>query len=222
MQKKVVATSFLLLSSALSFCKTDQKHFVKAKDFWNDSFLLAKKVYTSGFKPTVLISIWRGGAVPGVTIAEYFNYKKCPVKKQFVPRVSAYSHDKLKSCVEITGFESIVKSVGPKDRILIIDDVLETGASVKSILDALSRCGEKNCPAGKNIKVATVYYKPKKSSMAPDFYVNKTNRWLVFPHELEGLTEKEVGQRLGGKTLGQLGKETFQKIKKKVKQLLRK
>jgi len=42
--------------------------------------------------------------------------------------------------------------------------------------------------------VATVYYKPgkRKVDLVPDYFIHKTNDWLVFPHELEGLTREEV------------------------------
>ena len=26
----------------------------------------------------------------------------------------------------------------------------------------------------------------------PDFYVHETDRWLVFPHEIQGLTPEEI------------------------------
>jgi hypothetical protein len=44
------------------------------------------------------------------------------------------------------------------------------------------------------IRIATVYYKPERnhSSLKPDFYVRSTNSWLVFPHELHGLTPEEI------------------------------
>ena len=44
------------------------------------------------------------------------------------------------------------------------------------------------------MKVATVYYKPskRKVEITPDFYVHETKKWLVFPHELDGLSEQEI------------------------------
>jgi hypothetical protein len=39
-----------------------------------------------------------------------------------------------------------------------------------------------------------VYYKSSRnrSSLVPDYYVLDTDRWLVFPHELVGLTKEEI------------------------------
>ncbi len=45
-----------------------------------------------------------------------------------------------------------------------------------------------------NVRIATVYYKPSrnKTRLVPDFYVRATDEWLVFPHELKGLTREEI------------------------------
>jgi hypothetical protein len=39
-----------------------------------------------------------------------------------------------------------------------------------------------------------VYYKParNRTSVQPDYYVRTTEDWLVFPHELQGLTHEEI------------------------------
>ena len=38
------------------------------------------------------------------------------------------------------------------------------------------------------------WYKPTKNvtSVTPDYYVHETEQWLVFPHELNGLTPEEI------------------------------
>ena len=50
---------------------------------------------------------------------------------------------------------------------------------------------QKNTP---EIKVATPYFKPNKNqtNRRPDFYIHETEKWLVFPHELEGLSIEEI------------------------------
>ena len=44
------------------------------------------------------------------------------------------------------------------------------------------------------IRIATPYYKPgnNKTSRRPDYYLHETEQWLVFPHELDGLTMEEI------------------------------
>jgi len=47
------------------------------------------------------------------------------------------------------------------------------------------------------MKVACIYWKPEKNEtdIVPDFYLLKTNEWIVFPHELENLTPEEIKEK---------------------------
>ncbi len=44
------------------------------------------------------------------------------------------------------------------------------------------------------IRVATAYFKPNRNETGkePDYFLHKNNDWLVFPHELEGLSLDEL------------------------------
>ncbi len=75
---------------------------------------------------------------------------------------------------------------------MIVDDVFDTGRSIMAVLERISGLSRRNAP--EIIRVATVYYKPNKRKVdfVPDYYIHATDDWLVFPHELEGLTREEV------------------------------
>ena len=76
---------------------------------------------------------------------------------------------------------------------LIVDDVHDTGHSIQQIISDIKFACKKNTP---DIKVATPYFKPTKNQTKnkPDFYLHETDDWLVFPHELDGLTIEEIKQ----------------------------
>ena len=59
------------------------------------------------------------------------------------------------------------------------------------IRDSLKFACKKNTP---EIRVATPYFKPEKNKTdrKPDYYLYETDKWLVFPHELEGLSLQEI------------------------------
>jgi hypothetical protein len=61
-----------------------------------------------------------------------------------------------------------------------------------AVLAELQRRCRRNLP--ERIRIATVYYKParNRSNHVPDYYVHDTDRWLVFPHEIQGLTRAEI------------------------------
>ena len=44
-----------------------------------------------------------------------------------------------------------------------------------------------------DIRIATVWYRPtKKTLQTPEYYVHKTDEWLVLPYELSGFTIDEL------------------------------
>ena len=47
-----------------------------------------------------------------------------------------------------------------------------------------------------NPVAATPYFKPtkNKTDRKPDYYIHETDNWLVFPHELHGLSIQEISE----------------------------
>ena len=73
----------------------------------------------------------------------------------------------------------------------VVDDVHDTGLSIDQIIKNLRKACKKNTP---EIKEATPYFKPKnnETNRTPDYFLHETDHWLVFPHELEGLSIEEI------------------------------
>jgi hypoxanthine phosphoribosyltransferase len=63
-----------------------------------------------------------------------------------------------------------------KKNVLVVDDVSDTGRSMKVALDHMIDKGA----AG--VKTATVYFKPH-SIFKPDFFADSTSDWIIFPWE---------------------------------------
>jgi len=165
------------------------KYFVGANEFHLDSFRLAKKIYNSGYIPNLIIGLWRGGSIVAMCIDEYFRYKKIKIPTYSL-KVEAYKGiNKRKKDVSLAGLGSLVDYIinNNLENILLVDDVKESGGSLDKTINSL-------LPFTKKFKIATVYYKPKKdkTNLKPNFYLYETNSWIVFPHELEGLTLKEI------------------------------
>jgi len=74
----------------------------------------------------------------------------------------------------------------------MVDDVFDSGKSIDAIFERLKKKTRRNMPS--NIKIACPWYKPTRNvtTRKPDYYVNKTDEWLVFPHELKGLSVEEL------------------------------
>ena len=47
----------------------EAKTYLDPREYLRDCWRLARKVYDSGWRPDVLLVLWRGGAAPGVEVA---------------------------------------------------------------------------------------------------------------------------------------------------------
>jgi hypoxanthine phosphoribosyltransferase len=167
------------------------KTVLSAKDLLEDSFRLGVKVLESGFEPTLIIAIWRGGTPVGMALQEVLAY--CGVESDHIAiRTSSYLGVDERGEVAVHGLNYIVKKICREDRVLIVDDVFDTGNTIKAVVDEIKRRARGNTPD--EIKVAVPWFKPTRNEtdMVPDFYLRETSEWLVFPHELDALTPEEM------------------------------
>ena len=168
-----------------------EKLFIQADELLSDSFNLAWQVYESGYRPNYIIGVWRGGAPIGIAVQEFLDVLDVS-SDHIAIRTSHYKGiDERDSQVQVYGLNYVIKQVESEDSLLIVDDVHDTGISIQKIILDLKAACKKNTP---EIKVATPYLKPKKNKTdrKPDFYLHETEKWLVFPHELEGLSMDEI------------------------------
>ena len=169
-----------------------EKTFIKAQELLDDSFRLARKVFEGGFRPNYIVGVWRGGTPVGIAVQEALDHLGVSTDHISI-RTSSYDGiDKQREDVRVHGLNYIVDNVNAEDSLLIIDDVFDTGRSVQAVIDKLKQESRRNTP--EIIRIATVYYKPSKRRVdcLPDYYIHETEDWLVFPHELHGLTEQEI------------------------------
>lgn len=168
------------------------KLFIGSKEFLDDSIRLAYQIIDSGFKPSMIIGVWHGGSVPGTTVKEVLSYEG--IKTDYIPvRTSLYHHIGIQDkVVEVHALKYAINEADPNKPLLIVDDVFDSGNSINAIIKKLKLKARHNCP--NIIKVATVYYKSRnnKQWIVPDFFIHETDKWLVFPYDLEGLTPEEI------------------------------
>ena len=168
-----------------------EKHYIRSEDLIQDSFRLAWQVYEDGYRPNFIIGVWRGGAPIGIAVQEFFSVLGVP-SDHIAIRTSHYKGiDDRSTEVQVYGLNYIIKQVESDDSLLIVDDVHDTGISIEKIVSDLQAACKKNTP---EIKVATPYFKPSKNKTrrTPDYYLHVTDKWLVFPHELDGLSIGEI------------------------------
>ena len=169
-----------------------KKIFLTADQLLEDSFALAEKIFVSGFRPNFIIGVWRGGAPVGIAIQEYLDYVGVASDHIAIRTSSYYGIDKQNKNVRVYALQYVIENVNADDKVLLVDDVFDSGLSIQAILDTLSTRARRNMPT--DIRVACPWFKParNKTKLEPDYYINQTDDWLVFPHELQGLTMEEI------------------------------
>ena len=168
------------------------KLFVSAESLLRDSMQLGLQIVRSGFRPSFVVGVWRGGAPIGITVQEVLEYHGIECDHIAI-RTSSYAGiDNQAKTVRVHAIDYLVSRLTYEDRLLLIDDVFDSGRSLEAVIAELAARCRRNLPA--QIRIATVYYKPSRNCTAlmPDYHTRETERWLVFPHELQGLTREEI------------------------------
>ena len=139
---------------------------------------LAIKIHESGYKPTMLIGIMRGGA-PIIDVLSRVFKLKCAYLA-----VESYTgegtEDQQGELVFSREISSTVQDMG--GRLLLCDDLSDTGVTLKKSINWL-----KSYEAIKNIESikTAVLWKKKDSTFEPDYCAESldTNPWIVQPFE---------------------------------------
>ena len=139
---------------------------------------LAIQIHESGFKPTMLIGIMRGGA-PIIDVLSRVFKLKCAYLA-----VESYSgkgtENQQGELVFSREMSSTVQDMG--GRLLLCDDLSDTGVTLQKSINWLH-----NYPAIKNIESikTAVLWKKKDSTFEPDYCAQRldSNPWIVQPFE---------------------------------------
>ncbi|MBS7656061.1 phosphoribosyltransferase [Candidatus Bathyarchaeota archaeon] len=140
---------------------------------WNEIYdmciKLADKIKKSGFSPNLIVGVARGGWIPARILSDLLeNSNVASVRVEFYVDVAKTSQSpKITQGISIP---PIGKTV------LVVDDVADTGKSLKAVIEYLYNLG------AKEVKAATLHYKPQ-SIIKPEFYIEETDAWIVYPHE---------------------------------------
>ncbi len=165
---------------------------------WNQIYEMlenqASKIQKNNYKPDLLIAISRGGLVPARILSDLLEFPALTtIKIEFYLGVN-----KTKTQPAIT--QELTVPVTNKN-VLLIDDVADTG---ESLILAKKHISEKGA---KEIKVATLYLKPKSQTM-PDYFEAQTNDWIVFPWDIKEtirkIVEKHDSKREASKEISRL------------------
>lgn len=178
------------------------KEFLPYETVRNDALKLASKIYHDGFIPDIIYVPLRGGAYMGNVISEYFKLALKGRKPVLYAAVVARSYTDIHEHdeIRIDGWTYSPDYLRQGDKILLIDDIYDTGRTLNYLVDYLL---SKGVPR-KDIKVVVHDYKnftnKKTLPIKPDYWCRKfdisspeEDRWIHYcSHELVGLTKEEL------------------------------
>lgn len=175
-----------------------QKKFLDEQELIQDSFRLGVKIFESGFKPTFIVGLWRGGSSVGIYVQECLQtlgVETNHISLRTSYRGQPYYHEMASSPVadiRVHGTKYLIDNLNSDDSLLIVDDVFSTGKNIEAVINKLQTRLRRNMP--KEVRVATLWQRPsyKVVNTKPDFVLHQTEDWLVFPYEMSGLTLEEI------------------------------
>ncbi len=161
---------------------------------WNEIYdgciELADQIKKSGFNPEIIVGVARGGWIPARILSDLLgNTYVASMKVEFYKGVA-------ETAVKPVVSQQVSTSVAGK-RVLVVDDVADTGESLMTVRQNLLGRG------ASEVKIATLHYKPK-SIVRPDFYARETSAWIVYPHERYEFVENRVAKfKAQGKSMSE-------------------
>ncbi|GAF87053.1 unnamed protein product, partial [marine sediment metagenome] len=121
-------------------------------------------------KPEIIIGIARGALAWLKTLADWLNIDQINIFR--IVHYAGVSKTLKKPKI----LESNLPRIDKK-RVLLFDNIVETGKTMKLAVNYLSICG------AEDVTTAVLFYR-KHSILTPDFYTIKTEPWIVFHHEI--------------------------------------
>jgi len=169
----------------------------------NNAIKMAYRIYKDGFIPDIIYVSLRGGAYMGNVISEYFKFITDETKPVFYAAVVARSYTDVSTQeeIKIDGWTYSPDLLKGGEKVLLVDDVYDSGRTVNYLTEELLRRGLKR----DSIKVVVHDYKvrhylPDTLPIHPDYYCRKIEvqtaedeTWIHYmSHELVGLTAVEA------------------------------
>lgn len=167
------------------------KAYISADAYLRDIWRLAAEIRGSGWRPDRLIGLWRGGAPAAIAVHEFlresgWNVLHAPLKCASYTGIAQNDGE-----VEFSGGEAVFGSIRRGERVLVVDDVFDTGKTAEAMHAKLDGIGAE-------MRLACVYWKSEtnQTELSPDFFVRDVGSdWIVFPHEIDGLSGDEVVEK---------------------------
>ena len=147
--------------------ETVEKSYFHTLQMRNALLQIEDQMVHSNWMPDVIMGVNRGGVIPGVYLSHRINRRHIPVDVR------------LRDHVDTNNLDALYRAIDKKEKVLIIDDINDTGATFEYI--------RHNCVASPQVRYAAVIDN-KPSPFRVNYYgyeidKSKNPAWIVFPWE---------------------------------------
>ncbi|NPA96072.1 MAG: phosphoribosyltransferase [Crenarchaeota archaeon] len=150
--------------------------------FLDMSIELAEKIVSSGKLPDTIVAVLRGGYFIAKILADYLGIDSiATIEVKFYKGIGERAERPIV-------VKPITEDMRDRDA-LIVDDVADSGRTLQVVADIARLHG------ARTVYTAALFYKPW-SIIIPDYYVEETDKWIVFPWEV-GETLRELSKEYG-------------------------
>lgn len=121
-----------------------------------------------------VVSINSGGLIPGVILSKMLKAKHAVIS------INSYKEKKKNPEVKRDLYLSHIGQIKMNDLILVVDNIIRTGDSVKAAIESLKKVD----PDAKKIETASLHFNAK-SKFKPTFFAAEVDRddWIDYPWE---------------------------------------
>lgn len=181
-----------------------KKIFVTEQEHLLDGFRLGRKIFESGFRPTFIVGLWRGGTAVGIVVQECLatlgvETDHISLRTSYRGREDYERRIRDQDNIRVHGRQYLLENLNHDDSLLIVDDVFSSGRHTQAVVDSLAKALKRNMPL--EVRVAAPWWRRSETGelfeqpdRQPDFYLHETSDWLVLPYELTGVSKDEIAE----------------------------
>lgn len=153
-----------------------KKLYYSNDDMLHDLNVIYRKMARNVFKPDVIVGVTRGGLIPAVYASHYFGV---PLLTINVSLRDFKAHEEV---------DEIMEHVGAGKNVLIVDDICDSGDTLKLITDKLHE--QDPLMSALHVKTAVLIHNTGETVFDPDYSgldINKREdpQWVVFSWEVD-------------------------------------